>query len=833
MSTTTTFRIDGMTCAACVGRVERALARQPGVTAASVNLLTRNATVTFDAPAEPQSLARALTDAGYPPAETTEVLEIEGMTCASCVGRVERALAATPGVTAATVNLATNTAHVRLTEGLADTAALVARVAAAGYGARPRPASAPVRDRSAAEIAALRRDVALAVALTVPVVVLAMGGHMVPAFHHWIMATLGERTSWLIQMAFTAAVLLGPGRRFLRIGLPALLRGAPEMNALVALGSLAAFGYSAVATLAPQALPETARAVYFEAAATIVTLILVGRWLEARAKGRAGEAIRRLVALRPATARRVVGGQTVEVPVDDLMPGDIVDLRPGERVAVDGEVIEGDGWVDESMLTGEPMPAHKSPGTPVTGGTVNGASALRFRVSRVGADTTLSRIIGSVEEAQATKLPVQAMVDRITRWFVPAVMAVALATFLIWLAVGPGLTHALVAGISVLIIACPCAMGLATPVSVLVGSGRGAELGILFRRGDALQRLASVRTVAFDKTGTLTEGRPQLTDLRPAPGFAPDEVLTLAAAAEARAEHPLGRAIVAAARERGLTLPAASGVAAVPGQGLTARVGDREVRIGNARLLDASGPDFPEAEALARQGRTPVLVAVDGRPAATLGVADPLRPASAEAVAALRELGIASAMVTGDAPATAAAVAALVGIADVHAGVLPEGKAAVVAGLGESGAVAFVGDGINDAPALAAADVGIAMGGATDVAVETAEVVLMHPDPRAVADAVVLSRATMRNIRQNLVWAFGYNVLLIPVAAGALYPVNGMLLSPMLAAGAMAFSSVFVVTNALRLRRAVSRPAARAQAAMASGGGSLAPVMKATASDMV
>ena len=833
MSDTATFQVEGMTCAACVGRVERALARQPGVVTASVNLMTHKASVTYDAPADPQSLARALAEAGYPPAETTEVLEIEGMTCASCVGRVERALAATPGVTAATVNLATNTAHVRHIDGLADPPALAARVAAAGYAARPRLATAPRRDHAAEETAELRREVALAVALTAPVVVLAMGAHMVPAFHHWIMGTLGERTSWLIQMGLTAAVLAGPGRRFLRIGLPALMRGAPEMNSLVTLGSLAAFAYSAVATLAPGVLPPAARAVYFEAAATIVTLILVGRWLEARARGRAGEAIRRLVALRPATARRIVGTQPVEVPVDDLMPGDVVELLPGERVAVDGAVIEGEGWIDEAMLTGEPMPARKAPGATVTGGTVNGPAALRFRVSRIGADTTLSRIIASVEEAQAAKLPVQALVDRITRWFVPAVMAVALATVVLWLAIGPGLTHALVAGISVLIIACPCAMGLATPVSVLVGSGRGAELGILFRRGDALQRLASVRTVAFDKTGTLTEGHPRLTDLHPFPGFAEDEVLGLAAAAEARSEHPIGRAIVAAARERGIAPPEATRVEAIPGQGLTAVAGGRAVQIGNARMMTAKGLDFPGADALARQGRTPILMAVDGRPAATLAVADPLRPTSAEAVATLARLGIAAAMVTGDARATAQAVAASAGIADVHAEVLPEGKAAVVADLGKAGPVVFVGDGINDAPALAAADVGIAMGGATDVAVETAEVVLMHPDPRAVADAVVLSRATMRNIRQNLFWAFGYNVVLIPVAAGALYPLNGTMLSPMLAAGAMAFSSVFVVTNALRLRRAVPRPAASGQAAIASAGGSLAPVMKATASDIV
>ncbi len=803
-----TFTVDGMSCASCVDRVERALKSVPGVEDAEVNLIAGTARVDFSDATDTLALAGALSAAGYPAAEAEARLEVEGMTCASCVGRVELALKAVPGVTATEVNLATGSARVRFTSGTTTPEALAAAAAAAGYAARPAANAGPAPDRQAEEAARLRRAFVLAALLTIPVVVLAMGTHMVPAFHHWVMVTLGERASWLIQFVLTALILAGPGAVFFRHGISALLRGAPEMNSLVALGSLAAFAYSTVATFAPGLLPEAARGVYFEAAATIVTLILLGRMLEARAKGRAGEAIRRLIGLRPDTARVERGGSVAEVPVESLIAGDIVRLAPGERVAVDGVVTEGHGWIDESMLTGEPEPAEKSPGAPVTGGTVNGPAALSFRVTATGEGTVLARIIALVADAQGAKLPVQALVDRITLWFVPAVMALAAATVLVWLFLGPdpALTHALVAGISVLIIACPCAMGLATPVSILVGTGRGAELGLLFRRGDALQRLAEAKVVAFDKTGTLTEGRPRLTDLVAAEGFAADEVLALAAAAEARSEHPLARAILAEAAARGLTLAAAEDASALPGRGLSARVGGRDVLIGNARALSEAGIDpaplLPEAGRLAALARTPVLVAVDGRPAALLAVADPVKTGARAAIAALHDMGVRTAMISGDTRATAEAIAAALGIDRVEAEVLPEGKVAAVGALKAEGTAAFVGDGINDAPALAAADIGIAMGTGTDVAMEAAEVVLMTGDPAAVADAVRLSRATMRNIRQNLFWAFGYNVLLIPVAAGALYPANGMLLSPMLAAGAMALSSVFVVTNALRLRRA-------------------------------
>ncbi|MBD3787099.1 MAG: heavy metal translocating P-type ATPase [Sphingomonadales bacterium] len=805
----TTFIVDSMHCGACTGRVERALAAEPGVTAAAANLMARSARVEFTAPATPASLAAALARAGYPVAEAEARLDIEGMTCASCAGRVERALAATPGVISAAVNLATQSAQVGYAQGTIAPSELAQVVTAAGYPARVKQAGAapaPVAQKQAAEAARLKRDVLLSAALTLPVFALAMGAHLIPGFHHWIMATLGETANHWVQMILTALVLAFPGRVFLRLGFPALLRGAPEMNSLVAMGAGAAFLYSAVVTLAPALLPETAREVYFEAAAVIVTLILVGRWLEARAKGQAGQAIARLVGLRPATARVSRPGGEVELPVEELAAGDIVLLAPGARVPVDGELTEGHGWIDESMLTGEPVPVEKTPGAKITGGTVNGASALAFRVTATGADTVLSRIIAMVEEAQGGKLPVQALVDRVTRVFVPAVMALSALTFALWMAAGQGFTPALVAAISVMIIACPCAMGLATPVSILVGTGRGAELGILFRRGDALQRLAEVKTVAFDKTGTLTEGRPALTDLIPAGGADPARALALAAGAEARSEHPLAHAILTEAEARGIAPLPARRVRAIPGRGLSAEAEGAPLILGNAKALDEAGIDTaplaPQAQALAQDGKTPIWVAHDGHLLALIAVADPVKPHAAEAIASLTAAGVETALISGDIRPTAEAVARTLGIARTVAEVLPEGKVAALEGLRDHGAVAFVGDGINDAPALAAADVGLAIGTGTDVAIEAAEVVLMQGDPRTAARALKLSRAVMRNIRENLFWAFAYNTALIPVAMGALRPFGGPGLSPMLAAGAMAFSSVFVVTNALRLRRA-------------------------------
>jgi P-type Cu+ transporter len=646
----------------------------------------------------------------------------------------------------------------------------------------------------------------IAALLTLPVFVLEMGSHTIPAFHHWVMDTIGHQTSRLIQFVLTTAVLLGPGLQFYRKGIPALLRGAPDMNALVAIGTGAAWSFSVVATFAPQLLPAGSAQVYFEAAAVIVTLILLGRTLEARAKGRTGEAIRKLMGLRAHTALVVRDGAAEEVPVDTIVPGDLIRLRPGERVAVDGEVTEGTSWVDESMLTGEPLPVAKEPGAEVTGGTVNGTGSLTFRATRVGRDTTLAQIIRMVEEAQGARLPIQSLVNRITAVFVPVVIGIAALTVAVWLAFGPepALTHALVAGVAVLIIACPCAMGLATPTSIMVGTGRAAELGVLFRKGDALQSLHEARVVAFDKTGTLTAGRPEMVALEAASGQDADRVLALAAALEARSEHPIAGAIVRAARTRGLALTEPEGFGSETGFGVSGTVEGHTVMIGAARLFDREGIDLgplaAAAEAQAARGRTPLFVAVDGTAAAFLAVADPVKPGTPAAVKALHALGLEVAMITGDSRRTAEAIAADLGIDHVVAEVLPDGKVAALESLRAGRKVAFVGDGINDAPALAAADVGLAIGTGTDVAIESADVVLVSGDIGGVVNAFHVSARTMTNIRQNLFWAFGYNVLLIPVAAGVLFPFGGPLLSPMLAAGAMALSSVFVLTNALRLR---------------------------------
>jgi heavy metal translocating P-type ATPase len=792
--------ISGMTCAACAGRVERALAAVPGVDSARVNIATERAEVTGSAPAA--SLIAAVQKAGYAVSTPTQSVTIVGMTCASCVGRVERALLAVPGVSAATVNLATESVRV---DGIAGPDALLAAIRKAGYEARLAGGASAATLRAADrahEARVLKRDVAVALVLTLPVFGLEMGGHMIPAFHHWVMATIGQGTSWLIQFVLSSLVLAGPGRRFFAKGIPALLRGAPDMSSLVALGSGAAWTYSTLATLSPGLFPEGRAAVYFEAAAMIVTLVLLGRMLEARARGQASQAIERLVRLQPAVAHLRRDGGVIDVPLSDLRPGDLLEIRPGESLPVDGEVTSGESWVDEAMVTGEPLPAARHPGDRVIGGTVNQTGALVIKATEVGADTLLSRIIRTVEAAQGGKLPVQALVDKVTLWFVPAVLLAALVTFGVWLASGAGLAMALVNAVAVLIIACPCAMGLATPVSILVGTGRAAELGVLFRKGEALQALEGVRTVAFDKTGTLTEGKPHLASFHPAPGEDRETLLRLIAAAEAPSEHPIARAIVAAA---GPDLPAAEGFLARPGYGISARVEGVDIIVGAARDMAARGIDtsaFADlATTLAERGESPVFAARDGKLAALLSVADRIRPTTPAALAILKAQGLRLAMISGDDARTARAVAADLGIDEVMAEVTPDGKVAVLTRLRASGKLAFVGDGINDAPALAAADVGIAMGAGTDVAIEAADVVLVASQLTALPQAIGLSRATMANIRQNLFWAFAYNAALIPVAAGALYPGFGILLSPVLAAGAMAMSSVFVLMNALRLRR--------------------------------
>jgi len=803
--------IEGMTCASCVGRVEKALKAVPGVNQASVNLATERADITFAGTPDVAAAVQAVQKAGYAVAETTIELSVTGMTCASCVGRVEKALKAVPGVSSASVNLATERASITAAGGV-PASALIQAVAKAGYEAKPLAAEASdtdaVAERQAAELKSLKRALTVATIFALPVFILEMGAHIVPAFHHVIAETIGTQNSWYLQFVLASIVLFGPGLRFFKKGIPALLRGAPDMNSLVAVGTSAAYAYSVVATFAAGLLPAGTVNVYYEAAAVIVALILLGRYMEARAKGNTSEAIKRLLGLQAKTARVVRNGTTLELAIEEVVAGDLIEVRPGERIPVDGEVVEGNSYIDESMISGEPVPVEKQPGSEVVGGTVNQNGALTFRATKVGGDTLLAQIIRMVEQAQGSKLPIQALVDRITMWFVPAVMAAAVLTFIIWLTFGPepALTFALVNAVAVLIIACPCAMGLATPTSIMVGTGRAAQMGVLFRKGEALQSLKDAQVVAVDKTGTLTKGRPELTDLIVAAGFERAAVLGKVAAVEAKSEHPIAQAIVDAARAENIALGTISQFESITGFGVSARVDGDLVEIGADRFMRELGLSVEafgsDAARLGDEGKTPLYAAVNGQLAAMIAVADPIKETTAAAIRALHDLGLKVAMITGDNRRTGEAIARQLGIDEVVAEVLPDGKVAAVQRLKQQyGPIAYVGDGINDAPALAEADVGLAIGTGTDIAIEAADVVLMSGDLGGVPNAIALSKATIRNIKQNLFWAFAYNVALIPVAAGLLYPVNGSLLSPVFAAGAMALSSVFVLSNALRLRR--------------------------------
>lgn len=799
--------IEGMTCASCVARVERALRAHEGVMDARVNLATETAHVEVEASVSRAAVAQVVAQAGYSVPTSPITLTIEGMTCASCIARVEKKLRDVPGVTDVSVNLATKRAVV---QGHADADALVQALAGTAYTAdilerfSTPLSSITEHDDEASKIG---RQFLAAALLALPVFFLEMGSHMIPGVHAFLARTIGIKASWIFQFALTTLLLAGPGRRFYSRGFPALFRGEPDMNSLVAVGTSAAYSFSLVATFIPSVLPAGTIHVYYEAASVIIALVLAGRMLEARAKGRTSAAITRLVGLQPQLARVVRGDSSIEVAVSEVRNGESVEVRPGERIPVDGEVTLGSSYVDESMLTGEPIPAAKKVGDKVVGGTVNQTGAFTFRATAVGPDIVLAQIIRMVEDAQSTKLPIQTLVDRITLWFVPVIMAIAAVTFCVWLIFGPSpaLSFAIINAVAVLIIACPCAMGLATPTSIMVGTGKGAEMGVLFRRGDGLQLLRNARVVAFDKTGTLTEGQPKLTDLELAPSQSEEEVLTMVGAVENKSEHPIANALVQAARGRGLALPESTGFQSITGQGARATVKGRSVEVGSKRFMETLGysvDGFSElAGRLASEGKTPIYAAIDGRPAAVIAVADPIKDSTRSAIASLQDQGIAVAMVTGDNERTAQAIARRLSIDTVISEVLPDGKVEALETLRKRyGTLAFVGDGINDAPALANADVGIAIGTGTDIAIEAADVVLLRGTVQAVPDAIALSAATMKNIRQNLFWAFAYNAALVPIAAGVLWPVSGHLLSPMLAAGAMALSSVFVIGNALRLR---------------------------------
>ncbi|WP_147114832.1 heavy metal translocating P-type ATPase [Tateyamaria sp. syn59] len=793
MGTVLTFGLSGLNCASCVRRAEDALAAMPGAQEARVNLADHSARVSGVSASD---VVRVMDEAGYPAAVRRTELHVPGMSCASCVGRIEAAVRSVPGVVRADARLPTKTV---VFETLGPDAAVNAALDAAGYPAEHSHApDAPEEvDAGASDF----RRFVVAALFTLPVFLIEMGGHAFHPLHHWVMRNIGTANSHLFQLVLTAIVLAGPGAAFFRRGFPNLVKARPDMDALVALGAGAAFAFSAFSVLAPGILPPSG--VYFEAAAVIVTLILMGRWLEARAKGRTGDAVRRLLSLRPDHAERIVDGGTEQVPLDQIAVGDLLRLRPGSRVPVDGVVEDGHSHVDESMLTGEPVPVLKRAGDPVTGGTVATTGSLTLRATHIGEDTVLARITALTRDAQAARLPVEALVNRITAWFVPAVLLVAAVTFATWWVLS-GLAPAVVAAVSVLIIACPCAMGLATPMSVMVGTGRAAELGVLFHKGDALQRLQDASVIAFDKTGTLTLGTPDVHETAVADGWSEETVLTLAAGVESLSEHPIARAIASAAPRAPTDVTAFE---AVLGAGAIAYVGQQRVAIGSADLLTREEiPLHPtlavKADQWAQTGATVVHVAADHTHVASLCVRDTVRDGAKGAIATLKSQGRVVAMISGDTESAARHVARALGIETVVAGVKPDQKVKALERLrAEHGNVAFVGDGLNDAPALASADVGLAVNGATDAAIEAADVVLMSPDPAAVVRALRISAATLRNIWQNLGWAFVYNTALIPVAAGALVPFGGPQLSPALAALAMALSSVFVVTNALRLRR--------------------------------
>ncbi len=807
------IKVGGMSCATCAAAIEKGLARLPGVEGAAVNFASEKATVTFDPDRVGRAeLVKTIEDLGYSAAQEKVVLKVSGMSCATCAGRVEKALRELPGVGEAAVNFATEKATLTFDPAQVSVGDMARAVEEAGYHVLT-PAEADAERQAAEGAFAARERRAI---LRKLVFSLVTAGVAVPL--SMVMDSFPD--GWhnninYILLAMALPVQFWAGAQFYRGAWGALKHRSADMNTLIAVGTSAAFVYSLIVTFFPGFAEEAGvkAMVYYDSSITIIALILLGRYLEARAKGKTAGAISRLVGLQARTARVVReaegGPGEQDVPIEEVKVGEVIVVRPGEKVPVDGVVIEGASAVDESMLTGEPIPVEKGPGDEVVGATINGTGAFRFRAERVGRDTVLAQIIRMVEEAQGSKAPIQRLADRVAAVFVPTVISIALATFVVWMLAPsePVFNLALLNFVAVMVIACPCALGLATPTAIMVGTGKGAELGILVKGGESLERIGKIQTMVFDKTGTLTEGRPVVTDIF-AEGVKEEELLSVAASVERASEHPLGAAVVQLAEERGTAFLEVEDFDALPGLGIRARVEGREVLLGNDRLMRERGPGLnglgARAEALAGEGKTPIFLARNGEVVGLMALADVLKPQAAEAVGMIRGLGVEVAMITGDNRRTADAVAGQAGIERVLAEVLPGDKAAEVRRLQEEGrVVSMVGDGINDAPALAQADVGIAVGSGTDVAIEASDVTLMSGDLRRVSTALKLSRRTIRTIKQNLFWAFIYNVIGIPIAAGALYPFfgKGGLLNPIFAAAAMAFSSVSVVSNSLRLRR--------------------------------
>ncbi|TVR72359.1 MAG: copper-translocating P-type ATPase [Sphaerobacteraceae bacterium] len=830
-----TLLVSGMTCASCVRRVERGLEKLDGVGSASVNLATERARVSYDpSTLSPDDLRAAVEKAGYgvdqidagdpspasnghapasaapEPGEIT--LDVEGMTCASCVRRVERSLSRVDGVSQASVNFATEQATVSYDPASVDINALTAAVEKAGFGAsvpQARESASSAQHAQSAQEQVDPREAAREREMNDLkrkwIVGLAIGAVMMIEMY----VPLGIDMEYLapLMLIQAAIVQFWAGSIFYKGAWAAAKHFTTNMNTLVAIGTSVAFGYSAFVTLWPGLAAQWGFPfhLYFETAVVIIALVLMGRWMEARAKKQTSSAIKALAGLQARTARVIRDGVEQDIPIESVQAGDHVRVRPGEKVPVDGVIVEGASALDESMLTGESVPVEKSADDQVIGATINKTGSFVFRATKVGRDTTLSQIMRMVEEAQGSKAPMQAMVDTISSYFVPIVLVAASLAFAVWLAFGPGLIFALTVMIATLIIACPCALGLATPTAIMVGTGKAAENGILVRGGEALEMTRRIDTIVLDKTGTLTQGKPTVTEIVTANGMPESDVLGLAAAAEVGSEHPLGEAIVNRAQELGLDLSQSEGFQSITGKGIEARVDGRQVLIGNRALMDQYSIELDgltaRATEMAAGGVTPMYVAVDNTGAGIIAVADTLKPESTEAVAKLKALGLEVWMITGDNQATAEAIARQVGIDHVLAEVLPEQKAEKVVSFQDEGrTVAMVGDGINDAPALAQANLGIAIGTGTDVAMAASDITLIGGDLRTIVTAIALSRKTVGAIKQGLFWAFGYNTLLIPVAMGILYPFFGLLLNPVLAAAAMAMSSVSVVTNALRLR---------------------------------